>query len=113
MTEHLQEISSNGFLEVGSDRSSVGYKLVATQEQDAVRVALSVMVPRDWLLSKGFRREATLLASNDQRIPVSFDGELDVSDSIAVSLRADDALFPSVAAAHQRFPELQGLTSGS
>lgn len=113
MSEHLQEISSNGFLEIGSDRSSVGYKLVATKEPNGVRVALSVMAPRDWLLNKGFRREATLVASNDQRISVSFDGELDVSDSISVSLRADDALFPSMEAAHQRFPELQGLTPGA
>ncbi len=71
MTEHLQEISSNGFWKSAATALLLAISLSQHKEQDAVRVALSVMVPRDWLLSKGFRREATLLASNDQRIPVS------------------------------------------
>jgi hypothetical protein len=107
MTEHLQEAASNGTLEVGSGQSNVGYKLTATREHDnAVRVKISVMAPRDWLLKQGFEHDATLVRQGGARLPVIFDGKLDVDDSISVSLDASDTICPSIDDARQKFPEL-------
>lgn len=107
MSEHLQEASSNGKLEVGGGQSEVGYKLVATREHDeAVRVRISVMAPRDWLLKQGFRHEGTLVRQSGERLPVTFDGELDVSDNISVTLGASDIICPSIHVAREKFPEL-------
>lgn len=107
MAEHLHEASSNGHLDVGGQQSAVGYKLVAKQQQHGdVQIAISVMAPRDWLLKQGFKRDATLIRKDGSRLPISFDGELDVSDSISVSLRASDQSFPTLDAAEAEYPEL-------
>ncbi|MFD1745551.1 hypothetical protein ACFSE1_08780 [Rhizobium helianthi] len=107
MSEHLHEASSNGQLDVGGQQSAVGYKMVAKQQEDgSVRIAISVMAPRDWLLKQGFKRDAVLVRKDGDRLPVSFDGELDVTDSISVSLRAPDQSFPDLNAAQAQFPEL-------
>ncbi|MGF9694402.1 MULTISPECIES: hypothetical protein [unclassified Rhizobium] len=107
MSEHLQEAASTGELQVGESRSTVGYKLVATREHDdAVRVKISVMAPRDWLLMQGFKRDATLVRHQGDQLPVFFDGELEVGDNISVTLGASDTICPSIDAARQQFPEL-------
>lgn len=107
MSGHLHEVSGNGKLEVGGATSSVGYKLVAQQDDGGkVRVAVSVMAPRDWLLKQGFTQQATLIRDDGERIDVAFDGKLDVTDSISVSLRAKDDVFPDLEKARQSYPEL-------
>ncbi|MBP2550668.1 hypothetical protein J2858_003608 [Neorhizobium galegae] len=112
MSEHLQEASSNGTLEVGGGQSNVGYKLVATREHDeAVRVRISVMAPRDWLLKQGFKHDATLVRKGGARLPIIFDGTLDVGDNISVELDASDTICPSIDEARKTFPEL-GLMAG-
>jgi hypothetical protein len=110
MSEHLQEAAHNGTLQVGSSHSSVGYKLVATRENDdVVRVRVTVMAPRDWLLKQGFTHDAILVRENGERLPVVFDGTLDVDANIAVSLEASDTICPSVAEAREKFPELDQM----
>lgn len=112
MTEHLQELSANGRLSVGGENSQVGYKLVATQEADRkVQVAVSVMAPRDWLLKQGFSHEAVLQRDAGKDLPVKFDGNLDVTDPISVTLRADTSTFASVEEAQVVFPELSQMRS--
>lgn len=112
MTEHLRELSANGRLSVGGENSQVGYKLVATQEADQkVQVAVSVMAPRDWLLKQGFSHEAVLQRDVGRDLPVKFDGKLDVTHPISVTLRADTNTFASVEEAHAVFPELSQIRS--
>lgn len=107
MSEHLQEAASHGKLEVDGSQSDIGYKLVAMREDDnAVRIKITVMAPRDWLLQQGFTNEGTLVRNGGERLPVSFDGTLDVSDAISVELDASDVICPSLEEARQRFPEL-------
>ncbi|MBB4145550.1 hypothetical protein [Rhizobium rhizoryzae] len=107
MTEHLQELSGNGRLSLGGEESSVGYKLVATQQPDQqIVVAVSVMAPRDWLLKQGFEREATLHREAGEDLDVALDGQLDVSHPISVTLRSEDQTFSSLEAARAAFPEL-------
>lgn len=107
MSEHLQEAASHGKLEVAGSQSDVGYKLIAMREHDdAVRVKISVMAPRDWLLAQGFTHDGTLIRKGGDRLPVTFDGVLDVSDNISVTLGASDVICPSIDAARQKFPEL-------
>ncbi|MBT9369802.1 hypothetical protein [Rhizobium sp. CSW-27] len=107
MSEHLQEAASHGKLEVGNGHSDVGYKLVAIREHDdAVRVRISVMAPRDWLLKQGFHHEGTLVRQGGERLPVTFDGQLDVTDNISVTLGASDIICPSIETAREKFPEL-------
>lgn len=110
MSAHLHEVSGNGQLEVDGATSSVGYKLVASQEEGGeVRVAVSVMAPRDWLLKQGFSQQATLIRSKGARIGVAFEGKLDVTDSISVSLRAQDDVFPDLDKAREAYPELGAM----
>jgi hypothetical protein len=110
MSEHLQQAARNGTLEVGEAHSDVGYKLVAMREDDdAVRVKVSVMAPRDWLLKQGFTHDAVLVRENGERLPVTFGGALDVGANIAVELDASDTICPSIAAAREEFPELDQM----
>lgn len=112
MTEHLQELSSNGRLSVGGKESQVGYKLVATQEADQkVLVAVSVMAPRDWLLKQGFTHKAVLHRDAGEDLPVEFDGKLDVTDPISVTFRAESRTFSSAEEAQAVFPELDHRNS--
>ena len=107
MTEHLQELSGNGQLSVGGGHSQVGYKLVAKEEPGGrVSVSISVMAPRDWLLKQGFRTEAVLQRGEGEDLRVAFDGELDVTDPISVTLSAQDRHFGSIDEARSAFPEL-------
>jgi hypothetical protein len=110
MGEHLQQVARNGKLEVGDAHSDVGYKLIAVREHDdAVRVKVSVMAPRDWLLKQGFTHDAMLVRENGERLPVIFDGALDVGANIAVELDASDTICPSIDAARTQFPELDQM----
>lgn len=111
MAEHLHEASSNGQLHVGGQQSAVGYKLVAKQQNEGtVQISISVMAPRDWLLKQGFKHDAVLVRRDGSRVSVFFDGELDVSDSISVSLRAKDQSFPTIEAAEAEYPELSSAS---
>ncbi|MDO1582981.1 hypothetical protein [Rhizobium oryzicola] len=109
MAEHLGEAASNGKLNVGGGNSSVGYKVTARkQDGGKVKVAISVMAPRDWLLKQGFKQDATLVRANGGELAVRHTGgELDVSDSISVTLSAAEVECDSEEQARQAFPELE------
>jgi hypothetical protein len=111
MSEHLQEAATHGKLEVEGGQSDVGYKLVAIREHDdAIRVKISVMAPRDWLLAQGFTHDGILIREGGERLPVTFDGELDVGDNISVTLGASDIICPSIDEARRTFPEFGRLS---
>ncbi len=108
MTEHIKEAGYPGQIDIGGSRSAVTYKLKARKEDDgAFHVAVSLTAPRDWLLKNGFRKEATLVRQDGDRIPVHFEETLNVADNISVTLRADDAVVGSMEELRKKFPELR------
>lgn len=108
MSEHLAQASHPGEIAVGEHRAPASYKLKATKEDNgAIRVALSLTAPRDWLLKHGFRHEATVLRPNGETVPVYLEQSLDVADNVAVTLHADDVICKSTEELHRTFPELE------
>jgi len=108
MSEHLAQASHPGEIELGNHRVPASYKLKATKEDDgAIRVALSLTAPRDWLLKHGFRHEATLVRHNGHTVPVHFEETLNVADNVAVTLHADEVICRSTDELHETFPELK------
>lgn len=107
MSEHLTQASYPGEIDIQGDRSPVTYKLKATKDEDgAIHVALSLTAPRDWLLKHGFRSEAMLLRKAGEPIPVRFEETLNVADNIAVTLRAEEFVAPSMDDVKRTYPEL-------
>ncbi len=107
MSEHLAQASHPGEIELGGQRVPASYKLTATKEDDgAIRVALSLTAPRDWLLKHGFRHEATLVRHNGETVPVKFEETLNVADNVAVTLHADEFVCRSIDEMRENFPEL-------
>ncbi|MFN7101670.1 MAG: hypothetical protein ACK4N1_03530 [Pseudorhizobium sp.] len=106
MSEYLTQASYPGEIDINGNRSAVSYKLKASKNDDgAIRVAISLTAPRDWLLKHGFRHEATLRRQGGETVPVRFEETLNVADNVAVTLRADDVVCADMDEMNRSFPE--------
>ncbi|MDB5525602.1 MAG: hypothetical protein JWM58_3365 [Rhizobium sp.] len=111
--EHLGETDAAGKIIVEGQHAPVSYHLTATRDgADAFGVRIELSAPRDWLLDRGFDREATLVRENGEKIRVRFENKLGIEDNISVSLEARDIL-GSIEALTEKYPELDaiGMTS--
>ena len=70
-------------------------------------VDIRLMAPRDWLLERGFERDAVLVSQSGARIPVYHDGggRLDPADTISIELTARDDSCTSQVDLMRKYPE--------
>lgn len=90
-------------------------------------VDIRLMAPRDWLLQRGFERDAVLVSQSGARIPVYHDGgshhdrgshrddgrhhgdgRLDPADTISIELTARDDSSTSEVDLMRKYPEFDG-----
>ena len=107
MSEYLTQASYPGEIDINGNRSPASYKVKASKEDDgAIHVAISLTAPRDWLLKRGFRQEATLLRKGGQTVAVRSEEAVDVTDNVAITLRADDVVCQDMDELNRSFPEI-------
>ncbi|MDX3924787.1 MAG: hypothetical protein QHC90_03135 [Shinella sp.] len=106
MSQHVSQADGTGRIDVNGHVSPVAYHLIAEHRENApetaVRIELSL--PRDWLLEKGFRSEATLIRDNGERVKVHSEEEVSPQAPISVMLRTSEAPCPD-AEFGRRYPE--------
>ena len=108
MLTFAAEGNGQGKLEINGQTAPVTYELVvAREEDDTPQVRIKLNAPRDWLLTQGFKGEATLVRANGARIPVRKEGGLDVSDAISVTLEGYDDSHGAEADVTEAYPELK------
>jgi hypothetical protein len=109
-TEHLGEADGQGRILLEGQHAPVSYHLTATWEGGAAYgVRIELNAPRDWLLDRGFDREATLERQNGQKVRVRFENKLGVDDNVSVSLEASDRMEGSLDDVTAKYPELDAI----
>lgn len=109
--EHLGEADAIGRIMLEGEHAPVYYHLIATQDgagRFGVRIELSA--PRDWLIDRGFDREALLVRENGARVRVRFENKLSLEENVSVNLEARDSLRGSLADLAKKYPELEAIT---
>lgn len=110
-TEHLGEADGTGRIMLEGQHAPVSYHLTATWENgNAYGVRIELSAPRDWLLDRGFDREATLVRQNGERVRVRFENRLGVEDNVSVNLEARDVLQGSLDDLTAKYPELDAIS---
>ena len=90
-------------------------------------VDIRLMAPRDWLVQRGFERDAVLVSQSGARIPIYHDGasrhddgnrhdngnhhgngRLDLADTISIELTARDDSCTSEVDLMRKYPEFNG-----
>ena len=109
-TEHLGEADGAGRILLEGQHAPVSYHIIATRDgTQAYGVRIELSAPRDWLLDRGFDREAVLVRENGEKIRVRFENKLGVEDNVSVSLEASDRMHGSIADLNAKYPELNLL----
>ncbi|MDO9416328.1 hypothetical protein [Pararhizobium sp.] len=101
MNTSIAQATGSGQLDINGQTSPVSYVLTSNDGS----VGIDVSLPRDWLLERGFRRQAVLIRENGEKTTVGLPSDLDTSHPVAVilSARSDG----SDAADLGRYPEFQ------
>jgi hypothetical protein len=109
MTGNLHKADATGKLELSNKVSPIAYDVTVGEEKKAGRyvVKISVSAPRDWLLQRGFKSDATLVKEDGNRVQLRHDGDLDVGDAISVELSAFDDSCSMESELQQKYPELR------
>ena len=116
MEKHFVRADGNGAIDVNGQLSPVTYTVSLKQGMGhSYEVDISLMAPRDWLLQKGFERDAILVSQSGARIPVYHDGDsyhqdrqLDPADMISIELKARDDSCISEVDLMRKYPEFDG-----
>lgn len=108
--EHLGKADGTGRIMLQGQHAPVSYHVTATWDGgSAYGVCIELSAPRDWLLDRGFDREATLVRENGERLRVRFENKLGVDDNVSVNLEARDSLQGSLDDLTAKYPELDML----
>ncbi|MCJ9694236.1 hypothetical protein MOV76_21800 [Rhizobium sp. PRIMUS64] len=122
MGKHIVKGDGNGAIDVNGQVSPVTYTVSLKQGKGhSYEVGIRLMAPRDWLLQRGFERDAVLVSQSGARIPVYHDdgnhhdddshhddGRLDPADTISIELAARDDSCTSEVDLMRKFPEFDG-----
>ncbi|MGO6693958.1 hypothetical protein ACCS54_23655 [Rhizobium johnstonii] len=119
MEKHIVKADGNGAIDVNGQVSPVTYTVGLKQGKGrSYEVDIRLMAPRDWLLQRGFERDAVLVTQSGARIPVyhdggshhdgSNDGRLDPADTISIELTARDDSCTSEVDLMRKYPEFDG-----
>jgi hypothetical protein len=111
MEKHLIRADGNGEIDVNGQVSPVAYNLsVKEGKAQSYEISIKLMAPRDWLLQRGFQKDAILISQSGARIPVYHedDRRLRVSDDLSIELTARDDSCTSKADLYRKYPELDG-----
>ena len=105
--DDIQKADGSGELNINGNRSPIVYQVIANKAaEEAYSVKITLDAPRDWLLKQGFEHKAILVREHGSDIPLTFDGTLDVDDSLSVTLTALDDSCTSSSALQDKYPEL-------
>ncbi|MGO7342231.1 hypothetical protein ACCT08_18890 [Rhizobium johnstonii] len=119
MEKHIVKADGNGAIDVNGQVSPVTYTVGLKQGKGrSYEVDIRLMAPRDWLLQRGFERDAVLVTQSGARILVyhdggshhdgSNDGRLDPADTISIELTARDDSCTSEVDLMRKYPEFDG-----
>jgi len=122
MEKHIVKADGNGAIDVNGQVSPVTYTVSLKQGKGhSYEVDIRLMAPRDWLLQRGFERDAVLVSLSGARIPVYHDdgrhhdddshhddGRLDPADAISIELAARDDSCTSEVDLMRKYPEFDG-----
>jgi hypothetical protein len=113
MVEHIIRADGNGKIDVNGQVSPVAYDLsVKEGKGQSYEINIRLSLPRDWLLTRGFDKDAVLISQSGARIPVyHHDSRLTVADDISVELSARDDSCTSKMDVLRKYPELDGSVS--
>lgn len=109
MTGNLHKADAAGKLELSNKVSPIAYDVTIGEEKKAGHyvVKISVSAPRDWLLQRGFKSDATLIKEDGSRVQLHHEGDLDVGDAISIELSAFDASCSTEGELQEKYPELR------
>ncbi|PCK83382.1 hypothetical protein CPT32_29525 [Rhizobium sophoriradicis] len=138
MEKHLVQADGNGLIEVNGQVSPVTYTVSLKEGRgQSYEVDIRLMAPRDWLLQRGFNRDAVLVSQSGARIPVYYDGanhhngtnqdganhhdeggrhdggRLDSAAAISIELTARDDSCTSEADVLGKYPEFDGFRAAA
>ncbi|MBX4997034.1 hypothetical protein HJB51_18795 [Rhizobium lentis] len=121
MEKHIVKADGIGAIDVNGQVSPVTYTVrVKEGKGPSFEVDIRLMAPRDWLLQKGFNRDAVLVSQSGARIPVyhhdgnhhddghHHDGRLDPADAVSIELSARDDSCISEVDLRRKYPEFDG-----
>ncbi|AHF87964.1 hypothetical protein RLEG3_06755 (plasmid) [Rhizobium leguminosarum bv. trifolii WSM1689] len=117
MEKRIVKADGNGAIDVNGQVSPVTYTVSLKEGKGrSYEVDIRLMAPRDWLLQRGFARDAVLVSQSGARIPVYHDGgnhhddddRLDPADTISIELAARDDSCTSEADLMRKYPEFDG-----
>jgi hypothetical protein len=113
MEERITKADGNGKIDVNGQVSPVAYNLsVKEGKGPSYEINIRLSVPRDWLLKRGFDKDAMLISQSGARIPVYYrDSSLTVADDISVELTARDDSCTSKTDVIRKYPELDRSVS--
>lgn len=104
---HLDQADATGTLDIGGKTSDTPYHLKAIRENDGYRVEISLSAPRDWLLQRGFEKEAVLRRENGAAIRVAAEKRVDVDGPISIVLTSRREPCASAQDMIEKYPELK------
>ncbi|MGO6755489.1 hypothetical protein ELI00_31260 (plasmid) [Rhizobium ruizarguesonis] len=123
MEKHIVKADGNGAIDVNGQ---VWLPIPSASSKGRGRsyeVDIRLMAPRDWLLQRGFERDAVLVSQSGARIPIyhhdgrrhddgnHYDGRLDAADTISIELTARDDSCTSEVDLMRKYPEFDGADS--
>ncbi|WP_416067987.1 hypothetical protein ACK9YZ_24910 [Rhizobium sp. ZK1] len=110
MEKYLLKADAQGKIDVNGQLSPVGYSLSVKEGMGhSFEISIRLLAPRDWLLRRGFEKDAVLISQSGTRIPIYHDGErLHVGDNLSVELSARDDSCLSREDLFRKYPELDG-----
>ncbi|MGB8292939.1 hypothetical protein ELI24_37005 [Rhizobium ruizarguesonis] len=124
MEKHIVKADGNGAIDVNGQVSPVTHTVSLKQGKGrSYEVDIRLMAPRDWLLQRGFERDAVLVSQSGARIPIyhdygsrhddgsHHDGRLDAVDTISIELTARDDSCTSEVDLMRKYPEFDGADS--
>lgn len=131
MEKHIVKADGNGTIDVNGQVSPVTYTVSLKQGKGhSYEVDIRLMAPRDWLVQRGFERDAVLVSQSGARIPIYHDGAsrhddgnrhdngnhhgngcLDLADTISIELTARDDSCTSEVDLMRKYPEFDGVNN--
>ncbi|MBY3127487.1 hypothetical protein [Rhizobium laguerreae] len=122
MEKHIVKADGNGAIDVNGQVSPVTYTVGLKQGKGrSYEVGIRLMAPRDWLLQRGFERDAVLVSQSGARIPVYHDGashhddgnyhdngRFGPADTVSIELTARDDSCTSEVDLMRKYPEFDG-----
>jgi hypothetical protein len=122
MEKHIVKADGNGAIDVNGQVSPVTYTVGLKQGKGrSYEVDIRLMAPRDWLLQRGFERDAVLVSQSGARIPVYHvgschhddgnyhdNGRFGPADTVSIELTARDDSCTSEVDLMRKYPEFDG-----